>query len=193
MQYNGSLRIDTATHHHSGHYYCLLLNRGRNTLQPQLLQPKRDDHNRAVQLHMVKRDSSDNNHVVELQLTEDDQHDCMIQSFLLQIQSSSDQNNWAVRPRRSVQGHGYDEEGVSAGISDSQFAAAVAASVVVTFLVGFSTGALSRAPLGRWVYQPSFNLYVSTGQKVQFLTCRHIISLQVRRYNSQIKPLDNCS
>lgn len=47
----------------------------------------------------------------------------------------------ALRIRRDVVG---SEEEKQAGVSDGQFAAAVVASVLLTFVLGFSAGALSR-------------------------------------------------
>ncbi|XP_071214910.1 cylicin-2-like isoform X2 [Salvelinus alpinus] len=68
------------------------------------------------------------------------------------LTASSPQDH-AVEHRRVVRsmlgGHG--EERDVAVVSDGVFAAAVAASVVVTFLVGFSSGALSRTLLDRCV------------------------------------------
>lgn len=52
------------------------------------------------------------------------------------------------RFRRDV---GSEEEEKQAGVSDGQFAGAVAASVLLTFVLGFSAGALSRAHVLRCV------------------------------------------
>lgn len=41
-----------------------------------------------------------------------------------------------------------------AGVSNGQFAGAVAASVLLTFVLGFSIGALSRTHVLRWVQGP---------------------------------------
>ncbi|XP_064830792.1 uncharacterized protein LOC135546363 isoform X2 [Oncorhynchus masou masou] len=70
--------------------------------------------------------------------------------YLLTASSSQDH---AVEHRRAVRSilGGHAEERNVAVVSDGVFAAAVAASVVVTFLVGFSSGALSRTLLDRCV------------------------------------------
>lgn len=76
--------------------------------------------------------------------------------------SDNDQQNQehssrdAFRFRRDV---GSEEER-RAGVSDGEFAGAVAASVLLTFVLGFSTGALSRTHVLRCVqglYIPAFN------------------------------------
>lgn len=59
----------------------------------------------------------------------------------------------ALRLRRDV---GSDTERQTA-VSDGKFAGAVAASVLLTFVLGFSAGALSRTHVLRWVQGP-YNL-----------------------------------
>lgn len=68
------------------------------------------------------------------------------------LTASSPQDH-AVEHRRAVRSilGGHREERDVAVVSDGVFAAAVTASVVVTFLVGFSSGALSRTLLDRCV------------------------------------------
>ncbi|XP_031651671.1 cilia- and flagella-associated protein 251 isoform X2 [Oncorhynchus kisutch] len=70
--------------------------------------------------------------------------------YLLTASSSQDHAVEHRRVVRSILG-GHAEERNVAVVSDGVFAAAVAASVVVTFLVGFSSGALSRTLLDRCV------------------------------------------
>lgn len=60
----------------------------------------------------------------------------------------------AFRFRRDV----WSEAEEQTGVTDGQFAGAVAASVLLTFVLGFSTGALSRTKVLRWVQ----GLYIST-------------------------------
>ncbi|XP_045071893.1 uncharacterized protein LOC123485081 [Coregonus clupeaformis] len=74
-------------------------------------------------------------------------------SYLLSLRTASSRQDPVLEPRRTVRSvlgdHG-DERDVPV-VSDGAFAAAVTASVVVTFLVGLSSGALSRPLLDRCV------------------------------------------
>ncbi|XP_075968056.1 uncharacterized protein LOC142971433 [Anarhichas minor] len=70
-------------------------------------------------------------------------------SYELHVDSEYKRSD-AFRFRRDV---GSPEER-QAGVSDGQFAGAVAASVLLTFVVGFSAGALTRTPVLRCVQAP---------------------------------------
>lgn len=57
------------------------------------------------------------------------------------------------------------EEGQE-GVSDGQFAGAVAASVLLTFVFGFSAGALTRAHVLRCVQGPYITAFNHTGTQL---------------------------
>ncbi|XP_067451941.1 uncharacterized protein [Thunnus thynnus] len=67
----------------------------------------------------------------------------------------------ALRFRRDV-GSEEEEQG---GVSDEEFAAAVAASVLLTFVLGFSAGALSRTHVLRCVLGPYILSFIHTGTR----------------------------
>lgn len=136
IHHDGSLLISNASYLHSGMYYCLLQGREETALWPYQLHIDQTD---PIMQSGLKTTS----HRAERSLRVGDRDRSS------QV-TRQDGGSGVLRLRRDAGGVVGPEEERQAGVSDGQFAAAVAASVVLTFVLGFSAGALSRAHVLRW-------------------------------------------
>ena len=157
VQHDGSLLIPDASSHHSGLYYCLLQDTVGITIQPyQILTDEdrkedmnHDGHNNSDSFGINARNDS----VQLIPVSQQAGHSFRPGDPSMDDPTKQEGRGYlrqASRVSRDVVGVGSNEvEG--AALSASHLAGAVAASVVVTFLVGFSAGALSRVYVLRWV------------------------------------------
>ncbi|XP_069390147.1 uncharacterized protein [Paralichthys olivaceus] len=117
MHHDGSLVVPRSSSLHGGLYYCLLQHTEGTTLWP-------------YELHVGsyhQENQEQENQEQENQEQENQEQDSSCRTLRIRRNAAS------------------VEEEKPAGVSDGEFAGAVAASVLLTFVLGFSAGALTRA------------------------------------------------